>query len=130
MMAALDEARFWAVHFGGYVTLIEGRGSREPGRRGLQTESDEGVAASLREDTVFEDGAKSSEIFARVRRRKRVRHIMSRIGLGLIGFVAASGASVDQVDCLLRADIDIGHIRRLTVGVFPAQIHVTILALR
>ena len=42
----------------------------------------------------------------------------------------ASGASVDQVDCLVRADIDIGHIRRLTVGVFPAQIHVTILALR
>jgi hypothetical protein len=39
-------------------------------------------------------------------------------------------ASVDQVDCLVRADIDIGHIRRLTVGVFPAQIHVTILALR
>jgi hypothetical protein len=38
--------------------------------------------------------------------------------------------SVDQVDCLLCADIDIGHIRRLTVGVFPAQIHVTILALR
>jgi hypothetical protein len=43
---------------------------------------------------------------------------------------AASGASVDQVDCLVRADIDIGHIRRLTVGVFPAQIHVTIPALR
>jgi hypothetical protein len=42
----------------------------------------------------------------------------------------ASGASVDQVDCLVRADIEIGHIRRLTVGVFPAQIHVTILALR
>jgi hypothetical protein len=42
----------------------------------------------------------------------------------------ASGASVDQVDCLVRADADIGHIRRLTVGVFPAQIHVTILALR
>jgi hypothetical protein len=41
----------------------------------------------------------------------------------------ASGASVDQVNCLVRADIDIGHIRRLTVGVFPAQIHVTILAL-
>jgi hypothetical protein len=39
-------------------------------------------------------------------------------------------ASVDQVDRLVRADIDIGHIRRLTVGVFPAQIHVTILALR
>jgi hypothetical protein len=44
--------------------------------------------------------------------------------------VDASGASVDQVDCLVRADIDMGHIRRLTVGVFPAQIHVTILALR
>jgi hypothetical protein len=42
----------------------------------------------------------------------------------------ASGASVDQVDCLVRADIKIGHIRRLTVGVFPAQIHVTILAQR
>jgi hypothetical protein len=42
----------------------------------------------------------------------------------------ASGASVDQVDCLVRAEIEIGHIRRLTVGVFPAQIHVTILALR
>ena len=40
------------------------------------------------------------------------------------------GASVDQVDCLVCADIGIGHIRRLTVGVFPAQIHVTILALR
>jgi hypothetical protein len=39
-------------------------------------------------------------------------------------------ASVDQVDCLVRADIDIGHIRRLAVSVFPAQIHVTILALR
>ena len=42
----------------------------------------------------------------------------------------ASGPSVDQVDCLVRADIDIGHTRRLTVGVFPAQIHVTILARR
>src|SRR5271154_3726974 len=42
----------------------------------------------------------------------------------------ASGASIDQVDCLVRADIDIGHIHRLTVGVFPAQIHVTILDLR
>ena len=44
--------------------------------------------------------------------------------------VDAPGASVDQVDCLVRADIDIGHIRRLTVGVFPAEIHVTIRALR
>jgi hypothetical protein len=43
--------------------------------------------------------------------------------------VNASGASVDQVDCLVRADIDIGHIRRLTVGVFPAQIQVTTLDL-
>ena len=51
-------------------------------------------------------------------------------GERLIWLEPASGASVDQVDCLLRADIDIGHIRRLTVGVFPAQIHVTILALR
>jgi hypothetical protein len=42
----------------------------------------------------------------------------------------ASGASVDQVDCLVRADIEIGHIRRLTVGVFPAQVYATILALR
>jgi hypothetical protein len=42
----------------------------------------------------------------------------------------ASGPSVDRVDCLVRADVDIGHIRRLTVDVFPAQIHVTILALR
>jgi hypothetical protein len=39
-------------------------------------------------------------------------------------------ASVDQVDCLVRADIDIGYIRRLTIGVFPTYIHVTILALR
>jgi hypothetical protein len=39
-------------------------------------------------------------------------------------------ALVDQVNCLVRADIDIGHICRLTVSVFPAQIHVTILALR
>jgi hypothetical protein len=51
-------------------------------------------------------------------------------GERLIWLEAASGASVDQVDCLVRADIDIGHIRRLTVGIFPAQIHVTILALR
>ena len=43
---------------------------------------------------------------------------------------AACGGSVDQVDCLVRADIDIGHVRRLTVGVFPVQIHVTILAPR
>ncbi len=87
MMAALDEARCRAFHFGGYVTLIEGRGSRELGRRGLpQPESDKGIAASLRGDTVFEDGTKPSEIFARVRRRKRVHHVMSRIGLGLIGF--------------------------------------------
>jgi hypothetical protein len=43
---------------------------------------------------------------------------------------AASGASVDQVDSLVGADIDIGRVCRLTVGVFPAQIHVTILALR
>ena len=42
----------------------------------------------------------------------------------------ASGASVDQVDCLVRADIDIGHIRRLTVGVFPAQIQMTVFDLR
>jgi hypothetical protein len=27
----------------------------------------------------------------------------------------ASGPSVDRVDCLVRADVDIGHIRRLTV---------------
>jgi hypothetical protein len=44
--------------------------------------------------------------------------------------LSASGASVDQVYCLVRADIDIGHVRRLTVGVFPAQIDVTILAPR
>jgi hypothetical protein len=42
----------------------------------------------------------------------------------------ASGTSVDRVDCLVRADIDIGHIRRLTIGVFPLQIYVTILAPR
>ena len=40
------------------------------------------------------------------------------------------GASVNQVDCLVRADIDVGNIRRLTVCVLPTQIHVTILALR
>ena len=63
MMAALDEARFPAVHFGGYVTLIERRGNRESGRRELpQPESDEGIAASLREYTVFEDGTEPSEI--------------------------------------------------------------------
>ena len=39
-------------------------------------------------------------------------------------------ASVGQVDCLVRADIDIGRIRRLPVGVFTAQIHATIVALR
>jgi hypothetical protein len=44
--------------------------------------------------------------------------------------IDASGASVDQVDCLVHAYIEIGHIRRLAIGVFPAQIHVTTLALR
>jgi hypothetical protein len=39
-------------------------------------------------------------------------------------------ASVGQVDCLVRADIDIGRIRRQPVGVFTAQIHATIVALR
>ena len=43
--------------------------------------------------------------------------------------LSASGASVGQVDCLVRADFNIGRIRRLTVGVFPAQIHATIGAL-
>ena len=53
------------------------------------------------------------------------------------GFVAIkgrakrfAGTSVGQVDCLVRADIDIGRIRRLPVGVFTAQIHATIVALR
>jgi hypothetical protein len=41
-----------------------------------------------------------------------------------------SRESVDKVDCIVCADIDIGHIRRLTIGVFPAHIHVTIFALR
>ena len=44
--------------------------------------------------------------------------------------MSASGASVGQVDCLVRGDIDIGRIRRLPVGVFTAQIHATIVALR
>jgi hypothetical protein len=33
----------------------------------------------------------------------------------------ASGPSVDRVDCLVRADVDIGHIRRLTLDVFPRR---------
>lgn len=34
---------------------------------------------------------------------------------------AGSGASVGQIDCFVRADLKIGCLRRLTVGVFPRR---------
>ena len=50
-------------------------------------------------------------------------------GERLIWLEVLLGASVDQVDCLVRADIDMEHIRRYRLA-FPAQIQGTILALR
>jgi hypothetical protein len=87
MMAGVDEARFWAVNFGRCVTLIERRG-----RRGIRPQgtaaagSNEGIAASLREYTSSKTGLNPPKFSPGVRRRKQVHHVMSRIGLGLIGF--------------------------------------------
>ena len=52
-----------------------------------QPDLDEGFAIGLSytEDTVFEDGTKPAEHDAKVRKRKRLHQIMSRIGLGLVG---------------------------------------------
>ena len=44
------------------------------------------IGVSFTEDVVFADGTKPSDIVAHVKRRKRRHQIMSRVGLGLIGF--------------------------------------------
>lgn len=46
----------------------------------------EGVALGLGPNTVFVDGTKVSDMIEAARRLKRVHSIMSRVGLGLIGF--------------------------------------------
>ena len=99
--------------------------ANEPHRRRRTTKPRPGIVRIAISQAAFDAIAKTLPLGSVGYENK-----VNEKGERLIWLEPASGASVDQVDCLVRTDIDIGHIRRLTVGVFPAQIHVTILALR
>ena len=119
------------------VIMLTARGEEAERVRGLSVGADDYVVKPF----------SVPELMARVRallRRSRPERIADRLNAGDLDLdrAAETGvvfevaeaplvhASVGQVDCLVRADIDIGRIRRQPVGVFTAQIHATIVALR